>query len=56
VCVLSLPQVPVGYMWVKGDAPASREYGLLPMAMLQGRVIAQVGFSSASMAGIWHVV
>ncbi|WIA35662.1 hypothetical protein OEZ86_004074 [Tetradesmus obliquus] len=35
-------QVPPGYMWVKGDAPASREYGLLPMAMLQGRVVAQV--------------
>jgi hypothetical protein len=33
-------------MWVKGDAAASREYGLLPMAMLQGRVVAQVGMLS----------
>lgn len=38
-----LLQVPPGYMWVKGDAPGSCEYGMLPMAMLQGRVVAQVG-------------
>lgn len=41
VCV----QVPQGYMWVKGDAVASREYGPVPLAMLQGRVVAQVGLA-----------
>ncbi len=43
-------QVPTGHVWIQGDnlthSLDSRQYGPVPLAMVRGRVLVQVGHQS----------
>jgi hypothetical protein len=47
VCCCCPSQVPPGHIWVEGDnlivSRDSREYGPIPLGLLRGRVMLQVG-------------
>jgi hypothetical protein len=50
-----ITQVPTGHIWIQGDNPThsldSRQYGPVPLALVKGRVLAQVWPTFKVMSG-----
>ena len=52
----TIVKVPDGHVWLLGDNPSnsndSRYYGPVPLALLQGRVIAKCGLTPPHFSGV----